>query len=647
MTVFRLAWLELRRFRGPVRRLVPLLLCLIPLLYGAMYLWANWDPYGKTERIPVAVVDQDRPAEGPQGQPVDAGSQLVQQLKATPTFDWNFVTAAQARDGLRHNRYYFTVTIPADFSSDLATAGTSVPERAGITLQLNDANNYIAGIMTEVVQSKLQDQVDSAAHAAYVRSIYGELSTVRSQLDTASKAADLLVASTQTARQGSAALVSGTGDLQSGAAQTAAGADQISQAADRLNSLFGSLNQSAAEQLPTAAATLVNAAGLAARGLDDIHSATGQVHQATSKAVTDLTALADAHPGLADDPLYQNALKDAKNLDATAGYLDGQAATAAANAQQALAQADSVQSAANAIQGQVLTAQGALNLADSGTAQVADGAATVSKGLGTLSQGAQSFNSAADEAHSGASSLSGTINQALQRIPPTSPQDTARAADVLGSPVNITDTNLHPAKVYGRGMAPFFFGIALWVFGLFAYLLLRPVNLRAMANRVNALTVAAAGWLPAASLGGVAAVVLFAVVDVTLGLDPVHPWATIGLLLLAAGAFTAVDHCLRTTLGVPGDVLSLVLLILQLTASGGLYPMPTEPVFFQTVHGLLPMTYLIDGLRVTISGGSTANLARDAVVLLGFTLAFVGLTALTVRRQRVWTVARLHPDVSL
>ncbi|WP_282204660.1 YhgE/Pip domain-containing protein [Kitasatospora fiedleri] len=101
MTAVRLAWLELRRFRGPLRRLVPLLLCLIPLLYGAMYLWANWDPYGKTDRIPVAVVDLDRPAVAEGGRPVDAGAQLVEQLKASGTFGWQFVDAGTADAGLR------------------------------------------------------------------------------------------------------------------------------------------------------------------------------------------------------------------------------------------------------------------------------------------------------------------------------------------------------------------------------------------------------------------------------------------------------------------------------------------------------------------------------------------------------------------
>ena len=41
---------------------------------------------------------------------------------------------------------------------------------------------------------------------------------------------------------------------------------------------------------------------------------------------------------------------------------------------------------------------------------------------------------------------------------------------------------------------------------------------------------------------------LFGVLDVFLGLDPVHAWATIGLVVLAALAFTAIAHLLRTWL---------------------------------------------------------------------------------------------------
>jgi putative membrane protein len=57
------------------------------------------------------------------------------------------------------------------------------------------------------------------------------------------------------------------------------------------------------------------------------------------------------------------------------------------------------------------------------------------------------------------------------------------------------------------------------------------------------------------------------------------------------------------------------------------------------------MTYVVDGLRVGISGGLTGNLVRDLIVLAGFLVLFPGATTLVVRRQRVWSVNRLHPQI--
>ncbi|MFI0787485.1 YhgE/Pip family protein [Streptomyces lydicus] len=647
MRAVKLALLELRRFRGPMRRLVPILLCLVPLLYGAMYLWANWDPYGKTDRMPVAVVNQDHPAHAKQGRRVDAGDQLVEQLKASGTFDWHFVGRDEARDGLEHGRYFFTIDIPSDFSRKLATGADTRPKQAGIRIRLNDANNYIAGIMTEVVQTKLQDQINSATHAAYVRGVYGELLDVRDKLATASDGAHRLVGATRVAQQGTSTVASATSTLRDGAGGVAAGARQIARATGQIDDLTGRLDQAAADRLPGAAAALVSTARLTTDGLDAVHTATGATRKGTSRAVADLTDLAGSHPELRDDPVYRRALSHARTLDSTATALDGRAAAAENNARRALQEAEHLQADVGSLGRDVLALHTPLRLVDTGSHSAADGAHGLVEGLGTLEKGSGALRAAAEQAHSGASEVSRTVDDGLHKIPRTSPDQVAHAAEVLGTPVHIDRANLHPAGVYGRGLAPFFFGIALWVFGLFAYLLLRPLNTRALVGRVGAFTTAVAGWLPAALLGAVGALVLYGVVDLALGLDPVHGVWMLALLVTGAAAFVAVDHCLRTVFGVPGDVLSLVLLILQLTASGGLYPLPTEPAFFQVLNPLLPMTYLVDGLRVTVSGGLTENLLRDFAVLVAFTAGFLAVTALAVRRQRMWTVGRLHPDISL
>lgn len=647
MTAIRLALLELRRFRGPLRRWVPPLLCLIPLLYGAMYLWANWDPYGRLDRIPVAVVNQDHVAHTKQGDRVDAGVEVQQQLKAAQTFQWHFVDGAEAHDGLERGRYYFTITIPPDFSAKLATAGNTVPEQAGIDIRLNDANNYIAGIMTEVVQPQLQDQINAAAHAAYVRSIYGELSDVRERLATASGGAHRLLGATEVAQQGSGALAGGTTALHDGAGRVSDGAAQLAEATGQIDRATSDLNAAVADRLPRAADEMVDTASAAARGTAAVRVGTSAVEHGTARGVSDLDELVRAHPELAGDPVVQRAQQHAREVAARAAQADSAAAEHQRQADEALAKAQGIRDRTGEIQGEVLNANEPVRLADAGAHNVADGSRTITAGLGALEQGSGTMRTAADQANSAVADLTRTIDDGLGRIPVTNSDQITEAARVLGTPVHIDRDNLNPAGPYGRGFAPFFFSIALWVFGLFAFLLLRPVNLRALAGRVGALSIAVGGWLPAAMLGGIGALVLYGVVELGLGLHPVHAVECVLLMLVGVGAFTAIDHFLRTALGVPGDVLSLVLLVLQLTASGGLYPMPTTPGFFQVLNPLLPMTYLVDGLRMTVSGGLVEHLVRDFAVLGGFLVVFLLLTALVVHRQRTWTVARLHPDVAL
>ena len=97
------------------------------------------------------------------------------------------------------------------------------------------------------------------------------------------------------------------------------------------------------------------------------------------------------------------------------------------------------------------------------------------------------------------------------------------------------------------------------------------------------------------------------------------------MVLLAAACFTAIAHLLRTWLGVVGSAIMLVLLMVQLTSAGGLYPIETLPAPFRVIHTFIPMTYLVDALRITFTGGPTDHLWRDVAVLFGFTVVAVGL----------------------
>jgi putative membrane protein len=561
----RLALLELFRFRQGRSLLVPVALALVPLVYGGVYLWATWDVYGRLDQIPVAVVNQDVPVTV-DGTQVNGGQLFVQQLQQNRFFDWRFVDLQRAQRGLQSGAYSFTITVPPDFSSKLASPPTGPPRRASMLITLDDANGYLAGKLQQTAGVQLQDQIDGAARAAFAQRVLGNLTTLRQRLDQVTAAVASQSAAAKKVSDDAAKLAAGLAD-----GQTVAG--NLTTTNQRLLSgaqaLFQTLSGSPA-------------AGAAAQGVQPVQASA---------------------PAQSAAPVSQQA----------------QLSTSAVQASDLVRLAQQSSDQGDELARRTSTAAGQASMIQTDAGQFA----------------------------AGQTKLAGSLAAALQQIPPASPQQRAQIADTLSSPVQVVTTNVHPARVYGRGLAPLFFGIALWVYALVAFILLRPVNPRAVAGQARAVTVAVAGWLPAAAIGVVGALVLYGVLDGVLGLHPAHRAAAIGVVVLAALSFTALIHLLRTAFGAVGDAITLGLLTVQLTASGGLYPLQTGPSPFQAVHQAMPMTYVVDALRVTISGGTDARLIRAVIVLASILVVSLALSAVAVVRQRSWTMARLKPAVTV
>lgn len=75
--------------------------------------------------------------------------------------------------------------------------------------------------------------------------------------------------------------------------------------------------------------------------------------------------------------------------------------------------------------------------------------------------------------------------------------------------------------------------------------------------------------------------------------------------------------------------------------------MQTSPGFFNAIHPFMPMSYVVDALRRLITGGGLGPVREACAVLAAFTAGALALTAVAARRRQVWTVSRLHPELSL
>ncbi|MFD6812576.1 YhgE/Pip domain-containing protein, partial [Streptomyces anthocyanicus] len=149
----KLAALELRRFgRGKLPRAALVAVLLLPLLYGALYLYSFWDPYSRLDRLPVALVNEDRGATA-DGKRITAGEDITEGLLDSRTFEWHRVSDAEAREGVEDGRYYLSLTVPGDFSVRIASSSGDSPETGALKVRTNDSNNYIVGQISRTVFS--------------------------------------------------------------------------------------------------------------------------------------------------------------------------------------------------------------------------------------------------------------------------------------------------------------------------------------------------------------------------------------------------------------------------------------------------------------------------------------------------------------
>jgi putative membrane protein len=710
MNTLTLAGFELRRFmRSKLTAAALAVLAVVPLLYGALYLYAFWDPYGRLNHIPAALVVEDRPAEAAGGETVRAGQDLADELIRREIFDWHVVSADDAERGLEAGRYQIELLIPAGFSDDLATApdAGSMPRTAQLSAVSDDATNYLSGVFARTAFDEVRAAAASSASARYFDKMLIGFTDLKAQTEKAADSAGQLRDGSGKLEDGAGRVAGGiddaesaTGKLANGIDMAGSGADQLADGLARLETATGQIASGTAEAayggrklanavdgvagtvepvLRENTQTIEDAARLVAAGADQLSKNVGAISDAADRTVADtrklqkyLDSLPDDTEGVAsartlaaklvaDAERIQSTI-DAADLTALRDRLKTVAADARAVATAAPHLADDVAAAraqvdklANGLDDLATGAKkldtatgklagGAIDLRG-GIYQLSSGAQQIEGGLTTLSTGGHQVASGLTQLTDGAAKLTGGLADGADRIPAYS--DTADRADVLADPVSLDRVVRHPAGTYGVGFAPYFLALALWVGAMINYMLLRPLNRRYLASGAPPHRVALAGLLPGVAIGMVQATLLFLVVRFALGLSPVHPLTTWGLMLGTAAVFAAIIQLLGAAFGPAGRVAALVLLMLQLTSSGGTYPVQTSPGFFQAVHPLLPMTYVVEAMRHAIDGGSTGTVAHAALILTGFGLVATLLTVVLAGRQRRMRAADLHPELVL
>lgn len=199
--------------------------------------------------------------------------------------------------------------------------------------------------------------------------------------------------------------------------------------------------------------------------------------------------------------------------------------------------------------------------------------------------------------------------------------DGAVEGDYFASPVSLSTHKLYDMKNYGTGLAPFYTVLALWVGGLFLVAILSTKvhdEKRAYTPRQEFI----GKYLLFATIAIIQAIVVSLGDMFLLGISIHNPILFTLLAIFYSLLFSLIVFSLASTLGNVGKAVAIVLLLLQLTGSGGTFPIQVTPPFFQMIHNLLPFTYAISGFREAIYGVVFDTLVRDVLALLLFYVLF-------------------------
>lgn len=606
---------EFRRLTANPMSIVALvaLMC-VPVLYGGLYLWANQNPYANLDRIPAAIVVDDA-GTTVDGKTVNYGDGVADQLIEDGSFQWHRVKESSAASGVDDSKYDFSITLPKDFSSALASASSANPHRAVVTLTTNDTNSYLASTIGTQAAEKIRTSIVKQVNEQAAKQFLLGLADIRSSLVTAV--------------DGASQLVDGSATAQSGASQLADGTSQLASGSQELAGKLG--------ELATGAQQVSDGAAQVAAGNQELAAKAGEAGTAAAKIAAEAPAagqqlIADLQARHVDPAVIAQVQAAISQIDTTVQSGNSQIQGAVGQINQLSAGADQV-------------AGGASQVA-SGSQQAATGASQLASGASTAASGAAQLRDGLTTLHDGTTQLRDGLKTGVDRIPDNSPTLQKKQASTIADPVNLKNDSITSAGTYGAGLAPFFVALAAWI-GIYAlFLIVKPVSRRAITALHSPVKITLAGWLTPGLLGAIQMIGLFAIVSGALGFRIDNPAGMYGLMGLASITFAAIILALNVWLGSVGQFLGLVLMVLQLVTAGGTFPWQTLPGPLAALHHVLPMSYAVDGIRQLMYGGNPATAWADAGVLALWMLIALLVSAIGVTRMTHFRTLRdLRPSL--
>lgn len=684
----------LRLLKNPVALVITIGVCVIPSLYAWYNIVANWDPYGNTANIKVAVANNDQGTSNEYVGELNAGDETVSKLKENDQLGWVFTDADTAVEGVKSGEYYAAIIIPDDFSTNLTSMLTGTFTQPQLEYYCNEKKNAIAPKVTDTGAQTVEEQINETFVATVSETLVEKIQNAAGDLDAqGAETQGGILENVQRSNQALQDVRDALAGMQKTIAtskEAGAKADEtlsalsgqipsLVNALDKGDALLASARTSSRNFASSLNTTLSHGLTQMGKASSNANVAVGKLSGAISAAggkvdgaladvqmvindvnriIIDIREITGIDSGLVLSALEEQlaelqTLKDAlqdqsTDIQNSAGAIAGAVSSLDSATQQGISAMEGVQQdMASTVLPQL--SQGMDSFSEvSGdlTGVVASLEPTIAQARGVLAQLTTTLDQASStmsQADSSLEKLQGTLSTAandvaalrasesLDKLDEILGASSADLADFMSSPVALTTKAVYPVSNYGSGVAPFYTNLALWVGGC---VLIAIIKLEVDGEGIGAFT-ATEGyfgrWLLLVVLGFVQAFIVCCG-DLVLGMQCLRPE-----LFVLAGIFTSfvyvnIIYALASAFKHIGKALVVILVIVQIPGSSGMYPIEMMPDFFQRLHPLLPFTYGISAMRETIGGMYGMDYAINLGVLAVFLAValFIGVKLRTL-----------------
>ncbi|WP_088042657.1 YhgE/Pip domain-containing protein [Bacillus sp. EAC] len=237
-----------------------------------------------------------------------------------------------------------------------------------------------------------------------------------------------------------------------------------------------------------------------------------------------------------------------------------------------------------------------LNQLATGSNKLSDASTKISDGAGKLNDGTSQLADGLEKLTSGSGKLSNALTTVDDKL--KEHQFTVnKAADAISKPVSLDSKPINHVKKYGDGFAPYGLTLGLYV-GLFLFTSVFPLL------EIGSSKTGVSWFLGKLTIVFGVGVIQAIIVDILLliiGVHVEHMTKFFLLSILTSWTFGAIFLFIQSAFGHYGRFICMFFLVLQLTSSGGTFPIEMLPKFFNNVHQWIPMTYSILGFKSVIS----------------------------------------------